>query len=149
MDSRQYHGFVTNIMSCHKVSTKIKEYSEVAYFGANFALTEVYKNPRDRKSEVWSMVYKLPPYILSFMAPRKLKTRDSALELYSNHVLLSLFIVIVEGLFAHQGRLFILYLSLSINNAITCFKTKCLYCYEKKYVYGTDLFCPSHPLPNG
>ena len=37
----------------HKVSTKIKESPEVAYFGASFALTEVHGNLRDRNSEVW------------------------------------------------------------------------------------------------
>ena len=37
------------MMSCLKVSTKIKESSEVAYFGANFTLMQV----RNQKSEVW------------------------------------------------------------------------------------------------
>ena len=41
---RPFDVSMTNITRGHRVSTKIKESTEVAHFGANFALTEVHEN---------------------------------------------------------------------------------------------------------
>ena len=41
---RPFGVSMTNITRGHRVSTKIKESTEVAHFGANFALTKVHEN---------------------------------------------------------------------------------------------------------